>query len=163
MSFEKLLNKIQEATDYDSTADTEKHRGRVVELLDAAIEELQKRAEEHDLSKLEPPEKEAFDKATPKLKNLVYGSEEYKSSLRSIEPATRHHYSVNRHHPEHFENGISGMSLIDLVEMLADWKASSERHEAGNLESSMRVNKQRFEMDSQLTSVLQNTIKDLGW
>jgi hypothetical protein len=47
--------------------------------------------------------------------------------------------------------------------MLADWKASSERHETGDIESSMQVNKQRFEIDSQLTSVLQNTIKDLGW
>jgi hypothetical protein len=163
MSFEKLLNKIQETTDYDSTKDTEKHRVRVAELLNTVVEELQKRAEKHDLSKFNPPEKEAFDEATPKLKNLVYGSEEYKSSLRSIEPAIKHHYSVNRHHPEHFENGISGMSLIDLVEMLADWKASSERHETGDIESSMQVNKQRFEIDSQLTSVLQNTIKDLGW
>jgi len=36
--------------------------------------ELQKRAQKHDQSKLENPEKEYFDKMTPKLANLTYGT-----------------------------------------------------------------------------------------
>jgi len=44
-----------------------------------------------------------------------------------MKPALEHHYALYRHHPEHFQNGIDDMNLIDLVEMFADWKASSER------------------------------------
>lgn len=152
----------KKAPNGDSAEDTEKHRARVAELLDAVIEELQQRAEEHDLSKLSPPEKEAFDKVTPKLKNLEYGSEEYKEDLKSIEPALKHHYSVSRHHPEHFSTGIVGMTLVDLIEMVIDWKASSERHEGGSLEKSLQVNKDRFKIDDQLLAILNNTVKDLG-
>jgi hypothetical protein len=157
-----ILEDISEESS-DSTAATEKHKARVAELLSVAIEELEKRAEEHDQSKLESPEKEAFDKVTPKLKDLEYGSEEYKKSLKSIDPAIKHHYSLNRHHPEHFAEGISGMSLVDLLEMLADWKASTERYETSSLFKSFQINKERFNIDSQLLSVLRNTVKDLGW
>lgn len=31
-----------------------------------------------------------------------------------------HHYQNNDHHPEHFELGINGMNLLQLLEMLAD-------------------------------------------
>ena len=159
---DNILRDVSEESS-DSTDATEKHRARVAQLLGIAIMELQKRAEEHDKSKLEPPEKEAFDKVTTRLKGLEYGSEEYHRSEKSIEPAIKHHYSLNRHHPEHFAEGISGMNLVDLLEMLADWKASSERHETGSIAKSFQVNKDRFNIGSQLLLVLRNTVKDLGW
>ena len=33
----------------------------------------------------------------------------------------------NRHHPEYYEDGIAGMTLVDLEEMLSDWEAASHR------------------------------------
>lgn len=36
------------------------------------------------------------------------------------------------------------MNLIDIVEMLADWKASSERQQNGNLLTSIEINAERF-------------------
>jgi len=45
-----------------------------------------------------------------------------------MKPAIEHHYKNNRHHPEHFNNGIDEMNLVDLIELLCDWKAASERN-----------------------------------
>ena len=63
---------------YDSKVDTLLHIKRVAELMAQASSELIKRANVHDNSKLESPEKELFDKFTPKLKSCTYGSDKYK-------------------------------------------------------------------------------------
>jgi hypothetical protein len=104
-----------------------------------------------------------FDEYTPKLKRSTYGSDEYKGFLEAMGPALDHHYDVNRHHPEHFEQGIGGMNLIDLIEMMADWKAATERHEDGDLERSLRINQERFGISDQLVAILRNTAIDQGW
>jgi hypothetical protein len=77
--------------------------------------------------------------------------------------ALQHHYQVNSHHPEHFENGVNGMSLLDLIEMLADWKAAGMRHANGNITQSLEVNRKRFGMSDQLFEIFQNTVAELGW
>lgn len=150
---------------YDSTADTNKHRARVSELLDVALRNIRERADGHDASKLLPPEKEAFDIATPKLKTLVYGTPEYAQSLADLKPALDHHYAVNRHHPEH--NGIpatlKGMTLFDLLEMLCDWKAASERTAGGSIEQSFAVSAKRFSISPEMLAVLQNTAAEMGF
>ena len=114
--------------EYDSTKDTLLHIRRVNEVLLQAAKELLDRATKHDDTKLHEPEKSLFDKMTPILKGLSYGSEEYKQSLAALGPALEHHYAYNAHHPEHYANGINDFTLIDLIEMFFDWKAASERH-----------------------------------
>lgn len=148
---------------YDSRPDTGAHSYRVEELLQPLIRELSARSSSHDFSKLKSPEVEIFDEFTPKLKHSTYGSEEYKGFLESMGEALKHHYEVNRHHPEHFENGINDMTLIDLVEMLADWKAATERHEDGSLIKSLDIQRDRFGIDDQLMGVLYNTAREYGW
>ncbi len=126
--------------------------------------ELANRAAVHDTSKFSLEEFEAFVIATPKLKSLEYGSKEYKESLKSIEPAIKHHNENNSHHPEHYKDGINGMDLLDLIEMLADWKAAMERHEPhGTFEKSFEVNIPRFKIEPQLASILKNTVERLNW
>lgn len=78
-----------------------------------------------------------------------------------MKPALDHHYATYRHHPEHFQNGINDMNLIDIVEMLADWKAASERQKDGNLLLSIEKNAKRFNIDDQLKQILINTAKTL--
>ena len=107
-------------TDYDSTQDTQQHIAHVADRLHRLANLLRYRADAHDASKLLPPEKEAYDRLTPRLAGLTYGSEEYRATLREMKPAIAHHYAHNSHHPEHFEDGIAGMNLLDLVEMLCD-------------------------------------------
>lgn len=149
--------------DYDSTRDTLAHIYRVQALLLEVIAQLQARLIAHDDTKLDSPEKESFDVATPHLKHLVYGSPEYQASLEQLKAALDHHYAMHRHHPEHFPDGIGGMTLIDLIEMLADWKAASERERDSNLRDGLAVNIERFEISQQLADILSNTIKELGW
>jgi hypothetical protein len=147
----------------DSTLATLVHSRRVDELLLQLISGLQERVTQHDLSKLYDPEKLIFDEYTPKLKDTTYGSEEYKQYLAEMQVALDHHYAVNRHHPEHFATGVDGMNLIDLVEMLCDWKAATERHDDGDLERSLEVQRGRFNLSDQLVSILRNTAKEAGW
>lgn len=154
---QSVLNNQQ----YDSTKDTLLHIKRVNELLLLFAKELMDRAICHDNSKLYDPEKPLFDKMTPLLKGLTYGSEEYKKSLAELKPALDHHYSHNSHHPEYYKDGINDCNLFDLVEMLCDWKAASERHADGNIFKSIQINKIRFEMADQLAKIFENTVNKL--
>lgn len=151
------------STEYDSRPDTIEHALRVRQLLMPVIRNLNERSKVHDASKTHPPELEVFDVYTPKLKHSTYGSEEYKGFLAEMKPALDHHYAENRHHPEHFEDGVVGMTLVDLIEMLADWKAATERHADGSLPWSLHVNQERFQIDWQLYAILENTARYFGW
>lgn len=143
---------------YDSSEDTDFHIRRVSELLHAVIDDFAKRASVHDASKLESPEKELFDQYTPLLKATTYGSSEYNKYLSELKVALDHHYRHNSHHPEHHPDGIYGMNLFDLLEMLVDWKAASERHSDGCIEDSLEINTGRFGISHELYCILKNTI-----
>ena len=150
---------------YDSRPDTEAHISRVRELCNQSASNLIRRGIVHDASKLVEPEKSAYDRVSQKLKDLKYGSEEYRAALREIKPALEHHYANNFHHPECWKNGVDDMSLLDLIEMLNDWKAATERMQAGtgNIDKSLEINAERFKISPQLKSILANTIKEMGW
>ena len=119
---------------YDSKNDTRRHIKRVAYYLHICKKELTKKAKLHDFDKIhDETEKAMFDEYSSNLKHCTYGSEEYKSFLDGLKPALDIHYANNRHHPEHFADGIRGMNLLDVLEMICDWKASSERHADGNI------------------------------
>jgi hypothetical protein len=140
---------------------TRAHIQRVASLLIACIKELADKAQAHDASKLGPVEKPIFDQYEDKLRGLDYGSKEYKDTMEEMKPAIDHHYAENRHHPEHFGvHGISGMTLIDLVEMLCDWAAAVQRHHNGNLLKSLEINRERFGIGDQLYAILLNTCRE---
>jgi hypothetical protein len=80
-----------------------------------------------------------------------------------MRPALEHHYAKNRHHPDHFKNGVDEMNLLDVLEMLLDWKASSERHDDGNIRRSIEINADRFKLSPQLVKLLENTVDFLDW
>lgn len=146
--------------EYDSTKDTLDHKEKVKKFINLCIDDLVMRAENHDNSKLESPEKKYFDEYSPKLKDCTYGSDDYKKCLDGLKPALDHHYKVNSHHPEHYKNGVNGMTLVDLLELICDWKASSMRHEDGDINRSIEVNKDRFKLSDQLVDILKNTVKE---
>ena len=141
--------------------ETIKHIHRVRHHLYLMIEELDKRAKDHDQSKLVNPEAETFGEFTPELEKVEYMSPEYKALLEKVKPAIEHHYARNRHHPQHWPNGINDMTLIDLVEMLADWKAATERLKNGNIRTSIEKNTERFGISPQLASIMQNTVREM--
>jgi hypothetical protein len=147
----------------NSAPETIKHILKVQNFIHKVTSLLVQRGIDHDASKLQNPEKREFDEFTSKLAGLTYGSEEYKQCLKDIKPALDHHYSNNRHHPEHFGDGINGMNLIDIIEMLCDWKAATLRHNNGSMKESLEINRKRFGMSDQMYDVLKNTIVFLGW
>jgi hypothetical protein len=141
-----------------SKNETYKHIRRVQELLMGMVQNLQQRLLIHDTTKLLPPEAEGFATCTDKLRGLTYGSDEYRDQLAEMKPFLDHHYACNSHHPEHYgESGINGMDLLDLLEMMVDWKAATERHADGCLFKSLEHNKERFDISDQLQTILTNT------
>ena len=136
------------------------------------IKSLIVRAWRHDSSKLKSPEKEVFDEFTPKLAQSTYGSDEYKIHLEGMSVALDHHYFHNRHHPEFYLIGpeanagvidsvFERMSLIDIVEMLMDWKAATLRHDNGNIIESINLNQKRFGYSDEIKRILLNTVYQL--
>ena len=139
--------------------ETQKHIELVRKFIRLFTDKLTTRGVEHDKLKMKSPEVEIFTEFTPKLAETTYGSDEYKEFFEQMKPALEHHYANYRHHPEHFVDGVNDMNLIDLVEMICDWKASTLRHNDGNLLKSIEINAQRFGMSEQLTQILVNTAK----
>ena len=96
------------------------HISRVRKHMNTFVQLLLKRAINHDKSKLEEPEL-SWWKEMDKEPRYPYGSEEYKQKIKRWDKVFKHHYKYNRHHPEHYEYGISEMTLVDIVEMMCDW------------------------------------------
>ena len=147
---------------YDSVTDTLKHARRVGQLMGALITDLVKRSQEHDHDKTDSGERGLFNKYTPLLAELEYGSLEYREALKELAPALEIHYAKNRHHPEHFRGGVNDMTLVDLLEMLCDWKAASERVKNGSIERSLSIGEKRFSLSPQLAAILHNTVVFYG-
>ena len=151
----EVLDPQEKATNHD----TWRHIHRVQHYLLMVVKVLIDRAHKHDQSKLAPPEVGPFSEVTDRLAGITYGSQEYIETTRTVlGPALVHHYANNRHHPEHFVNGVNDMTLVDLMEMFCDWKAASERHQDGNIRKSIDINAERFDMSPQLRRIFENTI-----
>lgn len=148
-----MLSLEEKATNYDTIM----HITRVAKNINKFVKVLLTRGENHDATKLTQPELEAFVSAAP-LKDLVYGSPEYQKSLADLKPALDHHYRANSHHPQHYTQGIDGMSLVDIIEMFCDWSASSKRNKDGDLNKSIEINAERFNMSPQLVQIFKNTL-----
>jgi hypothetical protein len=145
---------------YDSTKDVELHKRLVSRYLNKVILELaMERSPRHDASKLEEPEKSMFDEFIPKLKETEFGSDEYKAALVDMGQALQHHYQANRHHPEHFDNGINDMTLVDVIEMICDWNAAAFMK---GVDVNLDYLSKRFGITDQLRHIILNTIKELN-
>lgn len=147
---------------YDSTRDTLDHIAKVEGYLSLIADLLRIRAATHDASKLEEPELSGYAGLSDALKGLTYSTPEHRAAFAPFKPIIKHHYEHNSHHPEHWPEGVDNMSLLDVIEMTADWKAASERGN-GDFTESIRVSVERFKIDAQLANILINTAIELGW
>jgi len=143
---------------YDSTIDANAHIHKLQYIFEnIMLPELMNRSRDHDKSKLESPEKETYDKYIPMLQKVKYGTSEYDKIKEAMaDGGVGHHYSVNRHHPEHFENGIRDMTLFDIFEMFVDWYAASLRSDTG-FEKGIDMNRNRYSMSDDLYQIFLNT------
>jgi hypothetical protein len=142
----------------DCVAKTKAHKDEVSKNIGKVLIDLAIRARVHDDSKLEEPEFSVFAEYTPKLAGSTYGSPEYKQFLVEMGKALKHHYLVNKHHPEYWTDGVKGMSLVDIIEMLCDWLAATKRHNDGDILKSIEINQKRFGYGDELKQILLNTV-----
>ena len=137
---------------------TLEHVNQVRGNLWALIKELDDRGRVHDASKFKEPERSIFAANSHKLSKTEYGTPEYEALLKELHVAIEHHYFKNTHHPEHWENGIEDMDLLDVVEMLCDWVAAVKRTKDGDIYKSIEHNEKRFNINPQLAKILKNTV-----
>jgi hypothetical protein len=143
----------------DSRPATYEHIDRVRALMTLGIHDMIEKARVHDASKLVSPEVEVFDVITERLHGLTYDSPEYHASMAEFRAGLDHHVTQNSHHPEAHEDGVQGMTLLELFEMACDWTAASERHEDGDVIRSIReANPKRFGYGPEITRLLENTV-----
>lgn len=57
-----------------------------------------------------------------------------------------------------YTSSINEMNLFDLLEMLIDWIAATKRHADGDIQKSLKLNRDRFGMGDQLVQVFENTL-----
>jgi transposase len=143
---------------YNSTKETLFHQSLVRGRMERVISALMYRAFRHDESKHEEPEKSAIDRVRPELKKLDYGSPEYRALKNEF---AQYHYKDprNRHHLQHFENGIEGMNLVDVLEMVCDIRASGDTSK----DSDVRANIRKMDIPPIVQTLIINTLDDLGW
>jgi hypothetical protein len=138
-------------------SETNKHIRNVQLLMHQIIGDLLWKARLHDVSKFDDEEKDLFAEVTPELGKHFYGSEEYKNCLAKIKPAIDHHNLHNEHHPENHVKGVTGMTLLDLIEMICDWTAASKRNPNGDVIDSIEKNQSRFGYSDDIKQILINT------
>lgn len=138
------------------------HRDRVAKYLNRFACQLIGRGDIHDNSKFGPQEFPLYANAIDDFEKYPFGSEGYLKVKESIASATAHHFKYNRHHPEHHANGFDDMDLVDLMEMICDWKAATLNHpEApGDMRRSLEFAIKKYNISPQLAKILENTIKN---
>lgn len=133
------------------------HISRVRRHISTFIQLLIRRAENHDKSKLEEPEL-SWWKEMDKEPRYPYGSEEYKQKIKRWNKVFKHHYQYNRHHPEHYEYGVSEMTLIDIVEMMCDWLGYKDTTTVTEALKVCDEQMARYDISEELRQVIFNTL-----
>lgn len=95
------------------------HKKKVKDRMLFLAKEIIKRAEEHDNSKLKLPEINWLIEMDKEPK-VEYGTPEYFEKMKRWDKFFKHHYKNNSHHPDHYVQGVYGMTIVDLVEMMCD-------------------------------------------
>lgn len=59
------------------------------------------------------------------------------------------------------EFGVSGMTLVDVVDMFCAWLADIQCHESGDIFKLIRINQKRFGLSDQLVAIFENTAREI--
>lgn len=148
-------------------ADTRKHQQWVAERMIACAKRIIEKGMTHDASKFSDIEKSKYIDPIYELnlKDVPYGSDEYKRLTAQMGEGLEHHTNINDHHPEFFipfsvqtlNDPIRAMDLFALMEMLCDWIAASKRK--GNSAGLPFDNfEKKYQVNSQLMAILRNTL-----
>lgn len=148
-----------ETSDSSTSSYTLEHINQVKSKMEFFASVLATRGTSHDSSKLIEPEYSGW-LAMDQEPRYLYGSEKYYDKINRYKEVLEHHYSLNSHHPEHFENPSTQMDLVDLIEMLCDWFSYSNN--ISWLEGYNTINFQcaRFGLNDTIRYLLLNTFRN---
>lgn len=150
-------NIIKDASALKTIRDILKHKEKVRRRLLFLSNELRKRAEEHDNSKLRNPEI-GYLIEMDREPRYPYNSPEYFDKMRRWQKFFDHHYANNRHHPDHFKNGILDMTLTDICEYLVDIISYYDEMHVNDAIDTIEKQQNRFGLGDQLSQILINTL-----
>lgn len=150
-------NIIKDPSALKTVEDILKHKEKVKRRLLFLSEELKKRAECHDDSKLRDPEIKYLIEMD-KEPRYEYNTPEYFNKMKRWQKFFNHHYDNNRHHPNHFKNGILDMNLTDICEYLVDIISYYDEMHVHDAMDTIEKQQGRFGLDNQLAQVLTNTL-----
>ena len=148
-----------ETSDSSTSSYTLEHINQVKSKMQFLASVFATRGTSHDSSKLIEPEYSGW-LAMDQEPRYPYGSEKYYDKINRYKEVLEHHYSLNSHHPEHFENPSTQMDLVDLIEMLCDWFSYSNN--ISWLEGYNTINSQcaRFGLNDTIRYLLLNTFRN---
>jgi len=150
-------NIIKDPSALKTVEDILKHKEKVKRRLLFLSEELRKRAECHDNSKLRDPEIKYLIEMDKEPK-YEYNTPEYFNKMKRWQKFFNHHYDNNRHHPDHFRNGILDMTLTDICEYLVDIISYYDEMHVHDAMDTVEKQQGRFGLDNQLSQILVNTL-----
>jgi len=127
------------------------HSTSVSELLSGFIADLIKRVGKHDRDKTIEPQLSLWIK-TEDVEIPVSNLDN-----PNLKAAVEAHWKSSDHHPEHYENGISDMNLLTLVEMVVDWSARLDNN-PNSIKAWMQSARERWDICPKFAKVLSNTI-----
>ena len=127
-----------------------RHRTFVRLALGTIVDNLNRRAEAHDLSKFEEDEFYGLVGINETAREYPYGSEQYRASLQVASAdggCLNKHYSRNSHHPE-FHDNTEDMSFLDIIEMVCDWYSASKTYGQSSFVDAIPTHFKRFSFSS---------------
>lgn len=122
-----------------------RHHRHVSYLLRELAREFERRADLHDLTVLELDEFEGRVRIQHIVRTYPYDSPEYRESIKN-EGSLQLHYHRNSHHPEHWADGVKGMTFIDFVEMVIDWAGAARTYKNTSFEDGLKGQIERFKL-----------------
>lgn len=138
------------------------HKESIAKYLAKFCAEISFRSSIHDDSKFRKDEFEVYSDNVEEFNKYSWDSPEERRLREKLTPAGVIHRKRNRHHPEYFENGIDGMNLIDLLEMLCDWRSAAERGPGDSIRKNLPTLQEKYNISPQLLKLLENTLKDFN-
>ena len=128
--------------------------------------EFERRADLHDMSKLQLDELEGFIQLDSRRQHQKeeYGSKSYEAGISDI-GAVKLHVSRNRHHPEYWASrGIEGMSFVDIIEMLCDWEIARQmRDTEQDINKTWEMRQKRFDLSFDELTFLRGIWESIDW
>lgn len=149
--------------EFDFLCDTILHVGEVAENLEVCASNLRQRGFAHDRTKFKALEFDAFVSTREKFKKANFGTPEYQACIDIIKPAVDSHYANNSHHTGYYQNGIKDMSLLDILEMVCDWKAANRRSPDLDFDESINRCVKKYNISPELEKIIRTTLQQLSW